>query len=489
MSATNISIDQNSFIEWIERNASNQNVARGASSSVSAKAALFKLNDIENKLADGQQSLSAILQKISVDLGDVNNGLMVANRSLGDANARLRANQTHLGGLTQVMEVNPTLAATAEAQNDQKKFAKKIADDQANVATYNAKITQLNAKKWSLSVLANRVLQSLNKLNIARTDNNATKSKLTDFVSNSGFGYVAVYIKADWVGKTLEDFYRGMNTLDAESNLNTFNSSMLNIIAGKNRDGSSADEFGIAVATALPAFNARKAEEAKDRTDFSTKIALENEAAKKRGEEMYAAKVAHENTSNVTWGILGALGLGFAAAGPGTVGAGATSAAATGTVTTTSSGLLVADAGVVGGGSLAGSGTATTLAELGIGAGTSTAGTGGLTIAGAGTVGAGSSTALSTAGTATTLTELGISGTATTSVSTAAATATASELSAATSAYQTALSRLSAASEYLQAVKATPGVTQSAIANAQALVNNLKPGLQSAFEVLTKLTH
>lgn len=458
MSATNISIDQNSFIEWIERNASNQNVARSASSSISAKAALFKLNDIENKLADGQQSLSAILQKISVDLGDVNNGLMVANRSLGDANARLRANQTHLGGLTQVMKVNPTLAATAEAQNDQKKFAKKIADDQANVATYNAKITQLNAKKWSLSVLANRVLQSLNKLNIARTDNNATKSKLTDFVSNSGFGYIAVYIKADWAGKTLEDFYRGMTTLDAESNLNTFNSSILNIIAGKNRDGSSADEFGTAVAAALPAFNAKKAAEAKDRTDFSTKIALENEAARKRGEEMYTAKVAHENTSNVTWGILGALGLGFAAAGPGTVGAGAT------TATTETAGAIGSGAGSTGGA------TGAATAELG-GAATSTTGT-----IGAGTTGTAGAGATGTAGTA---------GKAATDALNLV-TVSAEQYQAAASALSNAQHLMMQAKNALTALRAA-GASTEAIASAQSTFSGAKEAYQVANSIFATL--
>lgn len=483
-------------------------LANSLASNTSASEAITATATAAKALTAGVAQLNSMLQKIQGDLGQVDSNLQTANRSLGDTNARLKTNQNALAAIPRdslnilrAQEQEDVDKANKNLAKKRTELNKKISNDQANASALTAKITLLNQQKWSFSVLANRILQSINKINTTHDTLIPVRDKLVSYNESAGLGYLKFSFLAQESYSTFENLWKNLSTMDNESRFNIYNASIANLMSDKSQDGLTLEES----APELTAIGAQIKAENKVKVDA---LMAELDALKK--EQARIEKIDNESNLETIWnvttgnrdaendyelwgsrllkigGAAGALAGGLALFGVGT-GAGATSAAATGTVTTTSSGLLVADAGVVGGGSLAGSGTATTLAELGIGAGTSTAGTGGLTIAGAGTVGAGSSTALSTAGTATTLTELGISGTATTSVSTAAATA--SELSAATSAYQTALSRLSAASEYLQAVKATPGVTQSAIANAQALVNNLKPGLQSAFEVLTKLTH
>lgn len=228
-------------------------LAHSLASNTNASEAITATATAAKALTAGIAQLNSILKKIQGDLAQVDSNLMTANRSLGEANARLRTNQATLAAVPKdainlvgfhdpetIDKNNKNNKANSEKRTN---LNKKISNDQANIETYTTRITQLTSQKWSLSVLANRILQSINKINLTHETLIPVRDKLVSFNESAGLGYLKFSVLALESKSAFETLWGNLNTMDNESRFDIYNTSLANLMNDKTRDGKTMSDI------------------------------------------------------------------------------------------------------------------------------------------------------------------------------------------------------------------------------------------------------
>lgn len=225
-------------------------LANSLASNTSASEAITATATAAKALTAGVAQLNSMLQKIQGDLGQVDSNLQTANRSLGDTNARLKTNQNALAAIPRdslnilgVQEQEDVDKANKNLAKKRSDLNKKISNDQANASSLTAKITLLNQQKWSFSVLANRILQSINKINTTHDTLIPVRDKLVTYNESAGLGYLKFSVLAKQSQNAFETLWRNLNKMDNESRFNIYNASIMNMLDDKTHDGHTMEEF------------------------------------------------------------------------------------------------------------------------------------------------------------------------------------------------------------------------------------------------------